>query len=383
MSRPLLVKPTLISRGIFSATILSGSAVIGVSHFIKHTFLLNFLKNRIELQGEDGPIKPTEKLTSIFNDVSNDVKEFVSNHTFMVPFLVPGIRVIHGGTYGTIQGGIVGLPAFFDFNTKEDVEKNGLANGNRDGWLKQDGGNTREGGQEWALSLLLGCFSFVDISAGFGSTFGGTRILGGGVGKTRKYNKATHQLNGRRDSAITLSTRPLDFDLCLRMGRDPALLVLLRGLPVRETWHFSEVYKVSRLDYIIRQTAMYCLLYLLKPLLLITQPTQGFGLLGEDVSNASGDVKSVCGLSAHQKQVFLPLPIFLPEVGAALDADNKALKQKLHDISGEKPFYQHELEDNIRTLESVFKENNIQTKNKVNFWSGKLKSEHCLKDDLV
>ncbi|XP_046673199.1 transmembrane protein 177-like [Homalodisca vitripennis] len=129
MSRPLLVKPTLISRGIFSATILSGSAVIGVSHFIKHTFLLNFLKNRIELQGEDGPIKPTEKLTSIFNDVSNDVKEFVSNHTFMVPFLVPGIRVIHGGTYGTIQGGIVGLPAFFDFNTKEDVEKNVVVNG--------------------------------------------------------------------------------------------------------------------------------------------------------------------------------------------------------------------------------------------------------------
>ncbi|KAG8250300.1 3-dehydrosphinganine reductase, partial [Homalodisca vitripennis] len=38
-------------------------------------------------------------------------------------------------------------------------------------------------------------------------------------GKTGKYNKATHQLNGRRPSAITLSTRLLDFDLCLRMGR--------------------------------------------------------------------------------------------------------------------------------------------------------------------
>ncbi|KAG8272089.1 RNA polymerase-associated protein rtf1 [Homalodisca vitripennis] len=38
-------------------------------------------------------------------------------------------------------------------------------------------------------------------------------------GKTQKYNKATHQLNGRQDYAITLSTRPLDFDLCLRMGR--------------------------------------------------------------------------------------------------------------------------------------------------------------------
>ncbi|KAG8278455.1 hypothetical protein J6590_019083 [Homalodisca vitripennis] len=49
----------------------------------------------------------------------------------------------------------------------------------------------------------------------------GTRILGGGKcrSKTWKYNKATHQLNGRRYSAITLSTSPLDFDLCLRMGR--------------------------------------------------------------------------------------------------------------------------------------------------------------------
>ncbi|KAG8327400.1 hypothetical protein J6590_022830 [Homalodisca vitripennis] len=73
--------------------------------------------------------------------------------------------------------------------------------------------------------VYLGCFSFIDISAGQkvlpkpALMAGGTRILGGGVGKTRKYNKAMHQLNGRRDSAITLSTRPLDFDLCLRMGR--------------------------------------------------------------------------------------------------------------------------------------------------------------------
>ncbi|KAG8281578.1 hypothetical protein J6590_056144 [Homalodisca vitripennis] len=51
--------------------------------------------------------------------------------------------------------------------------------------------------------------------------------------KTRKYNKATHstdtsarkyknaahQLNGWRDSVVTLSTSPLDFDLCLRIGR--------------------------------------------------------------------------------------------------------------------------------------------------------------------
>ncbi|KAG8306481.1 hypothetical protein J6590_046800 [Homalodisca vitripennis] len=62
-----------------------------------------------------------------------------------------------------------------------------------------------------------GCFSLVDISAGQPKPAlmaGSTRILGGG------YNKATHQLNGRRDSAITLSSRPLDFDLCLRMGRD-------------------------------------------------------------------------------------------------------------------------------------------------------------------
>ncbi|KAG8333625.1 hypothetical protein J6590_106947, partial [Homalodisca vitripennis] len=39
--------------------------------------------------------------------------------------------------------------------TNVTSNRKGLANGNRDGWLKQDGGNTREGEQEWALSLLL------------------------------------------------------------------------------------------------------------------------------------------------------------------------------------------------------------------------------------
>ncbi|KAG8285599.1 hypothetical protein J6590_077023 [Homalodisca vitripennis] len=51
---------------------------------------------------------------------------------------------------------------------------------------------------------------------------GGTRILGGGVNVEVKHvstTKRRNQMNGRRDSAITLSTRPFDFDLCLRMGR--------------------------------------------------------------------------------------------------------------------------------------------------------------------
>ncbi|KAG8264950.1 hypothetical protein J6590_106030, partial [Homalodisca vitripennis] len=39
-----------------------------------------------------------------------------------------------------------------------------------------------------------------------------------------KYKNAAHQLNGRRESVVTLSTRSLDFDLCLRMGRGPTLL---------------------------------------------------------------------------------------------------------------------------------------------------------------
>ncbi|KAG8333820.1 hypothetical protein J6590_102622 [Homalodisca vitripennis] len=70
---------------------------------------------------------------------------------------------------------------------------------------------------------LGGCFSFVDISAGqhrrcCDHADGEALSFWKCRGKTRKYNKAMHQLNGRRDSAITLSTR-LDFDLCLRMGR--------------------------------------------------------------------------------------------------------------------------------------------------------------------
>ncbi|KAG8313354.1 U3 snoRNP protein [Homalodisca vitripennis] len=57
----------------------------------------------------------------------------------------------------------------------------------------------------------------------------------------------THQLNGRRDSAITLSTRPLDLDLCLRMGRDTgrritrplALFAQIRDGGLLDRWHFS------------------------------------------------------------------------------------------------------------------------------------------------
>ncbi|KAG8268418.1 hypothetical protein J6590_025730 [Homalodisca vitripennis] len=73
--------------------------------------------------------------------------------------------------------------------------------------------------------------------------------------KTRKYNKATHstdtsarkyknaahQLNGRRESVVTLSTRSLDFDLCLRMGREePGHLVEAMG-PIPEPG--SELFK--------------------------------------------------------------------------------------------------------------------------------------------
>ncbi|KAG8329510.1 hypothetical protein J6590_084506 [Homalodisca vitripennis] len=42
-----------------------------------------------------------------------------------------------------------------EYHVVLETNAKGPANGNRHGWLKQDGGNKKEGGQEWALSLLL------------------------------------------------------------------------------------------------------------------------------------------------------------------------------------------------------------------------------------
>uniref|UniRef100_A0A1B6LVG2 Transmembrane protein 177 n=1 Tax=Graphocephala atropunctata TaxID=36148 RepID=A0A1B6LVG2_9HEMI len=132
MSRPLFVKPSLLQRGILSAAVLYGSSFLGVSYYAKHTFLLDYYKKYIELQGKDGPIKPSEKLQSMFIDVSKEAKEFVSDLSVITPFVVPGLRIVHGGTYGTFQGGVVGLPAYFEFNTKEDVKSNVMVDGAQD-----------------------------------------------------------------------------------------------------------------------------------------------------------------------------------------------------------------------------------------------------------
>ncbi|KAG8330818.1 hypothetical protein J6590_054106 [Homalodisca vitripennis] len=74
------------------------------------------------------------------------------------------------------------------------------------------------------------------------------------------------------------------------------------------------------------------------------------------------------------------------EVGAALLAENKALKQKLHETRAEKSLYQLELEDNIGNLESDINnltEENKNLKRELSFLSDKLKTEQCLKNDLI
>lgn len=51
-----------------------------------------------------------------------DVKTLTSEHTGIKPFIVPGLRTIHAGTVGTLTGGAIGLPIYFEFNNKEDVD---------------------------------------------------------------------------------------------------------------------------------------------------------------------------------------------------------------------------------------------------------------------
>lgn len=69
-----------------------------------------------------GPVKPSEQLVALVNDVEKDVKDLVSENTQIVPFIIPGLKTIHAGTSGTYKGGVIGLPQYFHFNDITEVE---------------------------------------------------------------------------------------------------------------------------------------------------------------------------------------------------------------------------------------------------------------------
>lgn len=56
------------------------------------------------------------------NDVEKDVKDLVSQHAPIEPFITPGLKTIHAGTLGIFKGGIIGLPQYFEFNDVREVD---------------------------------------------------------------------------------------------------------------------------------------------------------------------------------------------------------------------------------------------------------------------
>lgn len=54
--------------------------------------------------------------------VCDDLGESISEHTVVRPVLIPGTHTIHAGTLGTMQGGLIGLPSFFEFNKVEEID---------------------------------------------------------------------------------------------------------------------------------------------------------------------------------------------------------------------------------------------------------------------
>lgn len=54
--------------------------------------------------------------------VCDDLSKSISEHTPIRPVLIPGTHTIHAGTLGTMQGGLIGLPYFFEFNKIEEID---------------------------------------------------------------------------------------------------------------------------------------------------------------------------------------------------------------------------------------------------------------------
>lgn len=70
----------------------------------------------------DGPVEPSVELEDMVVKVCDDLVKSTSEHTTIRQVLVPGTRTIHAGTVGTIHGGLIGLPSFFEFKTIEEID---------------------------------------------------------------------------------------------------------------------------------------------------------------------------------------------------------------------------------------------------------------------
>jgi len=117
----------LVNKNVLINVALGCSSLIGLSHYAKHTFLMNYYVDKIELKGNNTlPIMPSESLRHLFEQVVKelDEKELGSERTPVSLFMVSGMRPCTMGTVGTHLGGQVGLPAFFEFRNIEDVRNN-------------------------------------------------------------------------------------------------------------------------------------------------------------------------------------------------------------------------------------------------------------------
>lgn len=50
-----------------------------------------------------------------------DLKDRASEYTDIEPVIVPGQNVFSMGTWGTFSGGFIGLPAFFEYSTIDEI----------------------------------------------------------------------------------------------------------------------------------------------------------------------------------------------------------------------------------------------------------------------
>lgn len=72
-----------------------------------------------------GPDEPADELNNMVNDIiTNDLKDKSSKDTPIALYLTSGMEPTHLGTVGTISGGFVGVPVFYEFKNEEDVKEN-------------------------------------------------------------------------------------------------------------------------------------------------------------------------------------------------------------------------------------------------------------------
>ncbi|XP_055532314.1 transmembrane protein 177 [Wyeomyia smithii] len=120
----------------------STTAVIGLfaGHYLPHTVGVGYLKDFAQAYKNGEKQLPSDKIQKHFDKAVTLLNLSEFEKKFISPFIVYGFDVYNAGSMKSRFGGIVGIPANFEYNSAADIEKQDvILQGRKINWSSEGG----------------------------------------------------------------------------------------------------------------------------------------------------------------------------------------------------------------------------------------------------